>query len=250
MQISEQQKMRMHRMLPIDDDEDVLAIYKHHWFAYVSQFIIAIILVLVILGLAAFLAFASGSGDAELARFRTAIMGGAVALSALVAIFTLIPAWLKSQEYLVLTDEAILQTLQPALFAAKTSQLNLQHINDVTVRKDFFGTLFGYGQITVETPGEQDNYIFSILPKPDVAAREIVAAHENYEAALESGRMPTTLKAAQPQSPEIDPAQYQQFLQYQQMVAKQQQDAIPTSGQSSSGDSDNANREEPTNSSR
>jgi uncharacterized membrane protein YdbT with pleckstrin-like domain len=235
MQISEKQNKVMHSMLPIDDDEEILSIYKHHWFAYVSQWVIAIILVIVILGLAAFMVTFIG-GEATNANYKMAIMGGAVALSALVAIFTLVPAWLKSQEFLVLTDEAILQTLQPALFAAKTSQLSLQHINDVTVRKDFFGTMFGYGQITVETPGEQDNYIFSMLPNPDAAAREIVAAHENFEAALESGRMPTTLKAAQPKAPDIDPEQYEQFLQYQQMVAKQQASAGSATAQHEEND--------------
>ena len=52
-------------------------------------------------------------------------------------------------------------------------------------------------------------------------------AHENYEAALQGGRMPTTLgyqAAQQPQAPTIDPEQYQQFLQYQQMVARQKQE--------------------------
>jgi uncharacterized membrane protein YdbT with pleckstrin-like domain len=144
---------------------------------------------------------------------------------------------LRSQEVVVLTEEAVLQVLQPSLFASKVSQLNLAHIADVSVRQNFMGTIFGFGKITVETPGEQDNYEFTMLPRPQASAREIIAAHENFQAAVESGRMPTTLGKAQPQTPQIDPQQYQQFLQYQQMVEKQKQNEAPQEQQAPTNES-------------
>jgi hypothetical protein len=131
-----------------------------------------------------------------------------------------------------LTEEAVLQILQPSLFANKISQLNLAHIADVSVRQDFFGTIFGYGKITIETPGEQNNYEFTILPNPQDIARHIIEAHENFQAAVEAGRIPSTLGV--PQAPQIDPQQYQQFLEYQQMVTQQQRDAATQSPSASS----------------
>jgi hypothetical protein len=92
---------------------------------------------------------------------------------------------------------------------------------DVSVRQDFFGTVFDFGKISVETPGEQDNYEFFAIPHPKDAAKTIIEAHENYQAALESGRLPSTLGAQPPAHPiQKDPAQYQQFLAYQQTVAQ------------------------------
>ena len=222
MQISENKSRYLHDKLPIDKDEKIIGMYKHHWFAYASLWITALFIVLVI-ALLTFLLLSFGDSDGTLSRYRGTIVAGVSLFCVLVLLGTLIPVYLRSQEQVVLTEEALLQMLQPSLFASKVDQLNLQHIADVSVRQDFFGSILGYGYITVETPGEQNNYRFSMLPNPHQTAREISQAHENYDAAMQSGRLPTTLGVQQqPAAPVIDPAQYQQFLQYQQMVAQSQ----------------------------
>ena len=231
MQIKDKDDQYMHSRLPISKDEKILAIYKHHWFAYASVWLMGIIIIAVIMGIAALVVFVSGSDNSGVSNNKTLIFTLATAVSAVVGLFTFIPVYLKSQEQVVLTEEALLQILQPSLFASKISQLNLQHINDVSVRQDVIGTILGFGKISVETPGEQDNYEFVMIPNPHIAAREIIDAHENYQAAVESGRMPSTLGTAPQQNnqvPAIDPQQYQQFLEFQKMTAAaQQQSATP-----------------------
>ena len=112
---------------------------------------------------------------------------------AVVAAFSFIPVWIRKQETLVLTEEALLQIKKPSLFASKVSQLNLQHVADVTVRQDTIGSMFGFAHLTIETPGEQDNYEFSVVGGAREYAKKIIEAHENYAAALESGRIHSTL---------------------------------------------------------
>lgn len=89
--------------------------------------------------MAAAVAFTAPAGSSETvtSQYRSVVLAGAGFFSALAAIATTIPAWLKSQEQLVVTDEAVLQVLQPSLFGSKVSQLSLQHVADVSVRKDF-----------------------------------------------------------------------------------------------------------------
>jgi hypothetical protein len=94
---------------------------------------------------------------------------------------------------LILTEESLMQYNKPTIFTSKVSQLNLQHVADVTVKQDAIGSMLGYGHIAVETPGEQDNYEFNVLAQPNIIAKAIVEAHENYAAALESGQIQTTL---------------------------------------------------------
>jgi uncharacterized membrane protein YdbT with pleckstrin-like domain len=221
MQINQKTDQFLHHKLPIDENEKILAVYRHHWFAYVSNWILGVFIVIVVMAIA--IVFTSiGGSQTALATHRAAIIAVAGCFSVLVLLGTFIPVYLRSQEELVLTEEALLQVLQPSLFASKIDQLNLQHITDVSVRQDFFGTILGYGHLTIETPGEQDNYEFIMLPKPQQSAREISQAHENYTAAVQGGRMPSTLGTPQqPTVPAIDPQQYQQFLQYQEMVAQQ-----------------------------
>lgn len=147
------------------------------------------------------------------------------------------------QDQLVLTNESVLQTLQTSLFSDKVSQLSLQHVTDVTVRAGFWGNLIGYGNLTIETPGEQDNFEYGMLPDANVAAREISEAHENFIALLESGQMHPdkpnpneTPGMAWPQSTAaaptitVDPVEYQKFLEYQ----RQQNSGAPPSNPPSS----------------
>lgn len=222
---TEKQNQFLHSKLPIDQDENILAVFRHHWFAYASSWIVAAVLVVLVLGMAGFVTTLGGS-DSSVAQYRTAIIAGAGLLCVIIVLGAYLPVYLRTQEQLVLTDEALLQVLQPSLFASKVDQLGLSRVDDISVRQDFLGTILGYGHITIETPGEQDNYEFLMLPKPHDAARTIAQAKENFEAALNSGRLKTTLgEAPTPAAaPAIDPQQYQEFLQYQQMVAQQKQE--------------------------
>jgi len=226
MQISDQDNQRLHRKLPIDDDETILGVYRHHWFAYASNWVLGIVIVIIIMALAVALTSIAGSG-AGMDQYKGVIIGIAAGFSVLILLGTCVPVYLRSQEQVVLTEEALLQMLQPSLFASKIDQINLQHITDVSVRQGFMGTLLGYGHITVETPGEQDNYEFYMLPDPHQVAKAIVSAHENYNAALQAGRIRTTLgeAPAATEAPQIDPQQYQQFLEYQRMVEQQKREA-------------------------
>ncbi|QQS20071.1 PH domain-containing protein [Candidatus Saccharibacteria bacterium] len=219
MSIDPKLSSRLHHRLPIGDDEEILGVFRHHWFVYISIWVIGLFAIVAIMGSAvAFTTGAEGTGS----QYRPVVIAGAALFSFLVALGTVVPAWMKAQEQLVVTDEAALQVLQPSLFGSKISQLSLQHVADVSVRKDFFGTLFGFGTIIIETPGEQANYTFSAVPSPDVAAKVLIEAHENFIAALESGRLPTSIRknGNEAHGVTIDAGEYQKFLDFQQYQAR------------------------------
>lgn len=225
MQISPQEERFLHQRLPIDDDEQVLGIFRHHWFVYVMSWAMGVLIALLVIGVAIALTLV---GEGTVFEDRgPQVLAVAAGFSLLIIAGSFVPVYLRAQEQLVLTEESLLQVLQPSLFSSKVDQLSLQHIADVSVRQDFLGSIFGYGHITVETPGEQANFVFLVIARPDVAAREIMAAHEDYVAALEGGFMPSGLaikRGGEHRMADIDPEQYKQFLQYQQMVARQRQE--------------------------
>lgn len=233
MEPSESLKAQLHKRLPIDDEEQILAVFRHHWFAYFSLWVIGIISAVAIIGIAALLTTSQDSltSSATSSSFRGLVMGGSAILALLIVFFFAIPVWLRAQEQLVLTDEALIQILQPSLFASKISQLSLQHVADASVRRDFFGTILGYGKVTIETPGEQDNYEFVMVSNPEDVVRKIITAHEAFTSALESGRMPSNWRggvaaAQQQQAPvQLSAEEYQKFLDYQRSQAATQPSA-------------------------
>jgi len=182
----------LHKQLPIGENEKVLATIKHHWFAYASIYIAAGFICLLVLACLIGLGFGKsqlGISDSSL----NAVLVVGVGFMILVGIFSLVPISIKRQEMLVLTEEALLQIKKPSLFASKVSQLNLTHIADVTVVQDTLGSMMGFAKLTIETPGEQDNYEFTVVANAREMAKQIIEAHENYVAALESGQIQTTL---------------------------------------------------------
>lgn len=217
----------LHARLPIGEDEEILGVFRHHWFVYVWIWGIGIFAVFAIMFSATVLVPAPGETSGVANDYRTISILGAGLFSLLVLIGTYIPSWMKSKEQLVVTDEAVFQVLQPSIFGSKLSQLSLQHVADVSVRKDFFGTILGFGAVTIETPGEQANYTFPTVPNPDAAAKILIEAHENFIAALESGRLPTSInkEGSDSHSVTISAADYQKFLDFQQFQSQQNQEA-------------------------
>lgn len=237
MKITPELEKYYHKKLPIGDDENILGAYNHHYIAYVIPLLILACFLVVVWGLIFSLVtpFAAISNAAMVdPQYKSYVIMGGVLISILALLFTYIPVWMKSQEQLVITDEAVLQILQMSLFNDKVSQLSLQHVADVSVRQGFWGNTFNYGTITIETPGEQRNYEFSFLAEPNEVSRLILETHENFIAALESGRLKTNFRDAQSQPVRggvdqpatqapivIDPAEYQKFLEFQKQQTAQ-----------------------------
>lgn len=94
-------------------------------------------------------------------------------------IMTLIAAYLYVSNVIYVTNEKIAQVLYMSLFNRKISQLSIGDVQDVTVtQKGLLAHVFNYGELVIETAGEQQNYSFSYVPDPYQNARLIVGAHE------------------------------------------------------------------------
>jgi uncharacterized membrane protein YdbT with pleckstrin-like domain len=84
------------------------------------------------------------------------------------------------QNRLIVTDRNITQILQYGLFNRKVSQLNLVNVEDVTsLQKGIFSTMFGFGELKIETAGEQSNFHFTYCPNPGYYAKVILNAREH-----------------------------------------------------------------------
>ena len=102
-------------------------------------------------------------------------------LSVLMMLFTYIGVYVYNRNELVLTNENIIQVLQFSLFNRQVSQLNLTKIQDVSVdQAGLIQTFFKYGTIEIETAGEAANFRFPFAPNPNIAAKMIIEAHEDY----------------------------------------------------------------------
>lgn len=75
----------------------------------------------------------------------------------------------------LLTNERIVRIEQQGTFNRVVSHLPLDRIQDVTVEtRGIISTLFGYGTITVETAGEQENFVFRNFPNVNAIQAQIL----------------------------------------------------------------------------
>jgi hypothetical protein len=106
-------------------------------------------------------------------------IGGAI-LALVVVFFSFVAGFLYRNNVIIVTTDKIAQILYKNLIDRKISQLSLGELQDITVdQTGIFARIFKYGTLTIETAGEQNNYIFTYAPYPYECAKEIVGAHED-----------------------------------------------------------------------
>lgn len=166
-------------LLEIDPDENVIRRVKRHPIsAYMIIFVGAILFVLTF-GVIFFGNKYAVEIDLQDYKgiFNLAMMG----VQGLTVVFTLLALYLDRQNELIITNENIIQSLQFSLFDKQVSQLNLAKIQDVSVDQNgILANMLDFGVVEIETAGEVSNFRFIHAPQPNVVAKIIIEAHEDY----------------------------------------------------------------------
>lgn len=109
----------------------------------------------------------------------------AVALMFAILVLGLIFLFLAIRIYrgnqLIISDQNITQVLQETIFNRKVSELTMGNVEDVTAHQNgVFPTIFNYGDLVIETAGEQKNFRFIYCPNPNAYAKAIQDARAVY----------------------------------------------------------------------
>lgn len=79
----------------------------------------------------------------------------------------------------IVTNERIVEISQNGFFKRKISELHLRQVQDVSASETgAFSTLFHYGEIQIQTAGEQENFTFRSIPHPYAISKKILDLHE------------------------------------------------------------------------
>ena len=161
----------------VDDDEVLLGTIFKHPFGIILVYIQAIVGFALAFGLGVVLLPRVTSSSNSLS-IMTAFGGLAILFGAAIIIVATI---IYRQSRIVVTDKNITQIVQGGLFNRKVSQLTMANVEDVTAeQKGIFSTLLDFGNLRVETAGEQENFVFSFCPRPSYYAKIILEAREKF----------------------------------------------------------------------
>jgi len=175
--MEERQPASMHSTIEhTDEDETKLCEVSKHPFGIVSLYVGSFFGILAGLGLVFFM-LPAVIEDTD--RALTIALVLAVVLIVLAIIVLSLATLVYKQSRIIVTDRNITQILQYSLFSRKVSQLNMVNVEDVTsVQNGFLSTMFGYGELNIETAGEQSNFKFTYCPRPGYYAKVILNARE------------------------------------------------------------------------
>ena len=161
----------------IESDEHILVVVRKHWVGIVGIYALAIALAAATVAMAAFVL-----PQLELSHESLILVTiGGLFFSGLVFLFLFAMAYVYGQSHLTLTDKSCIQVIQRSLFNRKTSRLSMSNVEDVNVdQRGIIASIFNYGTLTIQTAGEEDNFIFNFCPCPNLYAERILDARQAY----------------------------------------------------------------------
>jgi uncharacterized membrane protein YdbT with pleckstrin-like domain len=167
----------MHPDFELAPDETIICQFRKHWInvvpIFVGCFILAAVMLALIYAVARYGDSIAKTVPLPIVSLLVLVMAGLTLLIAIVAY------WVYTQNRIIVSTQHIIQITQAGLFSRKVSQLSLAKVQDVSSsRNGLVATILGFGNITIETAGEEENFTFSQVPDPYGLAQTIMKAHE------------------------------------------------------------------------
>jgi membrane protein YdbS with pleckstrin-like domain len=163
-----------------DEDEQLLADVRRYWLGRLGIILTGAVLVGLLIGFAASLPYLTKSININYTtQFKAVVSLLFLITGLLIVAGTLVTIWIYNQSRMLITNENVVEIRQMSLFSRKVAHLNMINVEDVSVvRKGILQTLFNYGTMTIETAGEQQNFVFLNTPTPDEYRKIVINAHE------------------------------------------------------------------------
>lgn len=182
--------------MKLEQGEQIVREVSKHWFVLFSKVIFLAVFVIIPPILYILLRLGGIDFSTILEGNTGFLFAGATALWFLIIWINFFVIWTNYHlDVLILTTDKVIDVNQHALFYRDISTCRLDRIQDVTVEvRGIIPSLLDFGRITIQTAGEEDNFIINGMPKPyDVKEAILAQAHQ----AIESWR------------PNTEPAQLQ-----------------------------------------
>jgi hypothetical protein len=156
--------------IELQQGEQVLAVLRKHWLLFALEAVSLVILFFVPFFLSA-LPF-----DIPLLSGGTATFFGAIWM-----LFLLMRGFISWTNYYldiwIVTNMRLVDVEQIALFNRKASTLELEHIEDITVKiEGFLASMIGYGTVSVQTAANLQEFLINDIQNPEEAKQTIYTA--------------------------------------------------------------------------
>lgn len=163
------------------ENEEVIQVIHRHWFNILSHFLLVILLALVLFGsMVALPVFFPDFLNTQSERFFIFMENTLFMLIWLFSFMTWIDYYF---DIWIITNERIINIEQVGLFDRHISELNFSNIQDVTTTVEgIIPTVLNFGDVSIQTAGEQERFLFHMVPDPYKIKDTIMKLSERYHA--------------------------------------------------------------------
>jgi uncharacterized membrane protein YdbT with pleckstrin-like domain len=149
-----------------DDGEKIIKLIHRHWFNILEHFLLAFVVIIVLGGL--FFSFPylfpEQLQDPDIYAFFLFIESTFAIFIWLYLFFIWIDYYF---DIWIITDKRIVNIEQKGLFMRDVSELQYEKIQDVTTEVDgIIPTLLNYGDVSIQTAGKEEHFLFRQVPDP------------------------------------------------------------------------------------
>ncbi|MGH7156546.1 MAG: hypothetical protein ACREGG_00285 [Candidatus Saccharimonadales bacterium] len=168
----------------LEPGEVVLTVVRRSFIGLAGIYLVALVAVAAVVGLVVVLS--PGTFQTSSTTISGSL-GAAIVISAVfLALILFTATYVYRQSRLLVTNKSLVQILQRTLFIRKVSRLSMSNVEDVNEeQRGVLANIFGYGTLTVQTAGTEDNFIFTLCPNPASLADRIIDARQAYAKSVE-----------------------------------------------------------------
>jgi hypothetical protein len=166
--------------MDLNPGEEILNVYHRHFISYFPVLLSTILVLGASFFAETWLTLNAGLFGSFLpAATLTAVI---MAVDLLMIVVAIVAYFIFRQNRVVLTNQHLLQITQAGLFHRILSKFSLDELQDVKgTRSGILATALDYGEILIETAGENENFLFRPVGNPLEVAETINDAHEVFE---------------------------------------------------------------------
>lgn len=166
--------MHLNEIIKQKPYEKIIYVIRRHWVTYIPTIFLFFILALVPIAVGYILNQTSASLLTEpYSRAFFMLVFSVYELS--IALFFFASFIMYYLDMLIITNDRLVQIQQRNLFSRSISELDLFKIQDSTSEvHGAVATIFSYGKLSIQTAGEQKNFMFEAVPNVHTIRRELM----------------------------------------------------------------------------
>lgn len=166
--------MHLDELIKVKPYEKIVYIIRRHWITFIPT--VGLFMVLALVPLAVYFIMNQTAPDIITQEYPRAFMVLVFSVYELsIALFFYSSFLMYYLDMMIVTNDRMVQIQQKTLFSRSVSELDLYKIQDATSdTTGILATVLGYGKLTIETAGEQENFTFESVPHVNDIRRHLM----------------------------------------------------------------------------